>query len=127
MNNVSDSRKKGEAKIKMKYQLWIHTGRGLGPSLVSSWLGNLREVLISESSSFVSKTAKRTIWWKRENEIAEGGYIANIHAKAIVTFIKKHEIDAIRFIATFNLTPWTQNLSYFLFFPTHLLRTLSGK
>lgn len=92
MNNISDSRKKREAKIKMKYQLWIHTGRGLSPSLVSSWLGDLRKVLISESSSFLSKMAKRTIWWKRENEVTEVGYIVNIHEKAIVTFIKNMKL-----------------------------------
>lgn len=81
MNNISDSRKKRMAKIKIKYQLWIHTDQGLNPNSASSQLCGLRKALISESSSFLYKIVKRTFWWKREILITKTGYIVAIQEK----------------------------------------------
>lgn len=103
------------AKIKLKYQLWIHTDQGLNPNSASSQLCGLRKALISESSSCLYKIVKRTLWWKRENLITKTGYIVAIQEKNNYSSQKNMKLNAISFMI-FNLTPWTQKSLVFSFF-----------
>lgn len=98
-----------EAKI--KYQLWIHTDQGLNLGSASSQLCDLRKALISESSSFLYKRAKRTTWWKGTNEITDVGYIAGIQEKAIIIAIKT-KMDCSKF---YGLLPYPMDSKSLLF------------
>lgn len=116
------------AKIKIKYQLWIHTDQGLNPNSKPSRLCGLRKALISESSSCLYKIAKRTLWWERENLVTKTGYIVAIQEKNNYSSQKNMKLNAISFMI-FNLTPWTQKSLIFSFFSLHPAsqRTQSGK
>lgn len=104
-----------EAKIRTKYQFQIHTDRALHLSFASSQLWDLRNALISESSSFLYKIAKRTTWWKRAKAITDVGCIVDIQEKAMITIIKNMRLNATRF-RILCLSPWTPNLFPFFFF-----------
>ena len=104
-----------DPKTRKPHQHQTHTDRALHLSFASSQLWDLRNALISESSSFLYKIAKRTTWWKRAKAITDVGCIVDIQEKAMITIIKNMRLNATRF-RILCLSPWTPNLFPFFFF-----------